>query len=63
MDETVERPISASEKYSAGQNFSATFASGAENKIRMMMPTKPPQTEATSDTPRPYPGRPFFARG
>ena len=59
----VERPRIASAKYSAGQNLSASFASGPEKRIRMNIPIKPPATDAIRDTPSPVPAWPLRVSG
>ncbi|OPZ49938.1 MAG: hypothetical protein BWY92_01184 [Firmicutes bacterium ADurb.BinA052] len=59
----VDRPNTDREKYSAGQNFSATLARGPENRISTMIPTAPPTKDATSDTPSASPALPFLASG
>ncbi len=60
---TVVSPKRARPKYSAGCILTATLAKGLEKRINMMMPTKPPTTEATREMPRPQPALPCWARG
>ena len=62
-DAIVERPRIARAKYTAGQNFSAIRAKGAEKSTRMMIPINPPATEATRETPSAVPASPFRVRG
>ena len=59
----VDRPRTAREKYSAGQNFSAILARGPENSISTIIPTAPPTTDETRDTPSASPALPFLDKG
>ena len=55
------RPNSISEKYSAGENFSATSASGGAHNATSSVAMVPAMNEPIAAIPSAGPARPFFA--
>ncbi len=55
------RPMTISEKYSAGPNSSATRVSGAASAAMTMVATEPAKKEPMAATPRAAPARPLRA--
>ncbi len=59
-EEIMVRPKTPKAKYSYDSKDNARDASGTENKIRIIVPTRPPIVEAVKDVIRAWRGFPCF---
>ena len=59
-DDIIVSPKTPSAKYSYDSKERATLARGTENRIRMIVPTRPPTVEAVSEVRSAYSGFPCF---